>query len=366
MKILHLDFDDLKSPLGGGQARVTFEISKRLARKHDVTIITSKYPGSRDEIIENIKYVRVGLRTFPWNFGAYIAIAPGLIKNYPHDILIESFIPPISTMLSPLFTKKPVIGMAHWFFAWEMSQKYKLPFFIWERLGIKLYRNLIVYNGDWARKLRELAPKANILVNTFPVDGPRKEPEHFEEDYILFIGRIDIHQKGLDLLIKAYERVADRVSTKLVIAGGGREENKLLKMIKKSKCPEKIQFIGRYDARKRDQLLSRCKFVVTPSRYEMAPLVAKEAMSYAKPLIVFDIVGTREVVSSDCAVYVRPYIIDQYSQAILELLNNPQKRKRMGHLGRKRFKEHINWDESARRQEKFCQDVIRSSSGGLL
>jgi len=359
MKILHLDFDDLKSPLGGGQARVTFEISKRLAKRHDVTVVTSKYPGSHDEVIENVKYIRIGLKNFPWNFAAYIWLAPEIVRQYDHDILIESFVPPISTMLTPLFTKKPVIGMAHWFFAKEMSQKYKLPFVLWERFGIRFYQNFIVCNHDWAQKFKEMVPKANILVNPFPVDGSQKKPEFSEKDYILFLGRIDIHHKGLDLLLKAYDRIADKISTKLIIAGGGREEKRLRKMIRRTKNSQKIDFIGRYDSQKRGELLRNCKFVVLSSRYEMAPLVAKEVMSYAKPIIIFDIVGTREVVSRQCAIYIKPYDIHLYGQAILDLLNNPQKRKKMGEMGRKRFENHIDWEESAWRQEKFCRDLLQ-------
>lgn len=361
MKIIHLDFDDLKSPLGGGQARVTFEISRRLAKRHQVTIITSKYPGSRDETIDNVKYVRVGLNTFPWNFAAYILMAPALVKKYPHDILIESFIPPISTMLTPLFTKKPVVGMAHWFFAKQMSQKYKFPFVLWERFGIRFYQNFIVYNREWGQQIRKLVPRANILINNFPVDGPLITPKFVEKDYILFLGRIDIHHKGLDLLLRAYDRIAQQISTKLVIAGGGREENRLKRMIQRTKNPQKIDFIGRYDSHQRGELLRNCKLVVLTSRYEMAPLVVQEAMSYAKPLIIFDITGTREVVSRECAIYVKPYDTVAYSQAILNLLKNLKQRKKMGQMARKRFEGQINWDESVRRQEKFLLNIVRRS-----
>lgn len=362
MKILHLDFDDLKSPLGGGQARVTFEISRRLAKRHEVTIITSKYPGSRDETIDNVKYVRVGLNTFPWNFGAYIILAPRLIKNFPHDILIESFVPPISTMFTPLFTKKPVVGMTHWFFAKEMSQKYKLPFVLWERFGIRFYRNFIVYNRDWGKQFKKLVPRANVFVNNFSASGPRKPPKFAEKDYILFLGRIDIHHKGLDLLIKAYDRVANKTSTRLVIAGGGREENKLKRMIKKTKNYQKIDFIGRYDSSQREELLKNCKFVALASRYEMAPLVTQEAMSFAKPSVIFNIRGTREMVSRKCAVYVQPYDIKAYGRAIVKLLKSSRKRKKMGQMARKRFLEkQTNWDEAARRQEQFLLKVIKQS-----
>ena len=47
MKILHTIYDDPSNPwLGGGGAFRTFEISKRLTDKHDITILCGRYPGS--------------------------------------------------------------------------------------------------------------------------------------------------------------------------------------------------------------------------------------------------------------------------------------------------------------------------------
>jgi len=359
MRILIIDFDDLKNPLGGGQARVTFEIARRLSKRHQITIITGNYPGAKDETIERIRYKRVGLKKFPFNFASYFWSIPGVIKKISHDIVIENFTPPISTAFSPLFTKKPVIGMVQWLFAREMSQKYKLPFYLIEKYGLKFYQNFIVLNEDFKEKILESNPKANILVNTFATDGPKNLPKKEEEDYILFLGRIDIHQKGLDLLIKSFDRIASKTQIILKIAGDGKDRERLLKLIKKAKNRDKIVFLGKYGPKERAKLLSGCKFVLIPSRYEVQPLVAKEAMSFGKPLIIYDVIGVGETVSKDCAIYVKPFEIESYGEAILTLLNEKAKRRKMGQAARTLFDSLPNWDEAAIKIENFYLKLTR-------
>jgi len=361
MKILIIDFDDLKNPLGGGQARVTFEIARRLSNRHQITIITGNYPGAKDETIESIRYKRIGLKKFPFNFLSYFWQIPKIIKKIPHDLVIENFTPPISTAFTPLFTKKPVIGMIQWLFAREMSQKYKLPFYLIERYGLKFYQNFIVLNEDFKTKILESNPRANILVNTFAVDAPPKIPKSQEEDYILFLGRIDIHQKGLDLLIKSFESIVSKTKTILKIAGDGKDRKKLLKLINKAQYKERIVFLGKYSPEERTRILSFCKFVCIPSRYEVQPLVAKEAMSLGKPLIIYDVIGLGATVNKKCAIYIRPFNTQAYGEAILTLLRDKQKRAQMGQEAQKSFNKLPTWDQAATTFEEFCLKIIDSS-----
>jgi len=164
MKILHLDFDDLKNPNGGGQAVRTFEINRRLAKRHTVTVITGNYEGARDERIENIHYIRVGAKSFPWSFLSFFVWAPELFKKIEFDLLVENFTPPFGPAWTPLYTKKPVIAMVDWAFAWEMSAKYKLPFFIPYELGLKLYRNFIFPTMAIQKKIVKNRQGLNTLI----------------------------------------------------------------------------------------------------------------------------------------------------------------------------------------------------------
>ena len=45
-----------------------------------------------------------------------------------------------------------------------------------------------------------------------------------EKDYILYLGRIDYYDKGLDVLIKSFKNITKTYPVRLVIAGGGRSK----------------------------------------------------------------------------------------------------------------------------------------------
>ena len=62
MKICHLIYDDVRNPwLGGGGAVRAREIYRRLAERHEITLISGSYPGSApDEVIDGIRHLRVG------------------------------------------------------------------------------------------------------------------------------------------------------------------------------------------------------------------------------------------------------------------------------------------------------------------
>ena len=62
MKICHLIYDDIANPwLAGGGAVRAREIYRRLAERHQVTLITGLFPGAqREEELDGIRFVRVG------------------------------------------------------------------------------------------------------------------------------------------------------------------------------------------------------------------------------------------------------------------------------------------------------------------
>ena len=62
VKILHTTYDDPWNPwLAGGGALRTYQISQRLVARHEITILTGRYPGAPDvEERDGIRFLRVG------------------------------------------------------------------------------------------------------------------------------------------------------------------------------------------------------------------------------------------------------------------------------------------------------------------
>lgn len=357
MKILHLDFDDLKNPNGGGQAIRTFEINRRLAKKHQVTVITGNYQGAKDEIIDNIQYLRVGSKKFPWSNFSFIYQAIKRARSRHFDILVENFTPPFGPSFLPFFTKKPVVAMVDWAFAHEMSAKYKLPLSILQDFGTKFYQNFIFPTNAIAQELLgEQLDKKNVLITPNLMASDFKRPKNYSlKNYILFIGRLDIHQKGIDLLLKAFSRIVKAVDIKLYIAGEGKDKGKIIKLINKLNIGKKVELLGKISGDKKIKYFSQARLVCIPSRYEANSVVAAECVYLKKVVVAFNIPVLVEATQNQ-AVYAQEFNIDDLAQQITYAYKNAEKIQK-----ELKFKPLPTWDKLAALQKKFYYQIIKKS-----
>lgn len=62
-RILHLGFEDPAMPGAGGGSVRTHAINRRLAATADITVLTTRYPGCRDRIQDDVRYIHIGVGT---------------------------------------------------------------------------------------------------------------------------------------------------------------------------------------------------------------------------------------------------------------------------------------------------------------
>jgi glycosyltransferase involved in cell wall biosynthesis len=68
-----------------------------------------------------------------------------------------------------------------------------------------------------------------------------------------------------------------------------------------------------------------------------------EYMAMGKPIVAFDLAETRYT-ADEAATYVEPGNIRGFGQAILALLDDPERRKHMGEIGRQRILCLLGWE----------------------
>ena len=71
-----------------------------------------------------------------------------------------------------------------------------------------------------------------------------------------------------------------------------------------------------------------------------------EYMSFRLPVVAFDLKETK-FSAGQAAVYVRPNDVDEYADAILRLLDDPERRAIMGDFGRARIEGELAWHHQA-------------------
>jgi glycosyltransferase involved in cell wall biosynthesis/O-antigen/teichoic acid export membrane protein len=363
LRILHLAFDDHRFPGSGGGAVRTFEVNRRLAQRHDVTVVTLNYKGAEQRIEEGIRYVQVGIpHGYFGRIISYLLCLPLALRRYPSDLVVEDFTPPISTALVPLWTRRPVVGMVQWLWARQKSREYKLPFFLVEEWGVRTYRRLIAVSSGIAARLQALNPSAEVRVIPNGVEQQDVPTDGLDRTDVVFLGRIELQAKGIDLLLRAFARIAPSVDTNLVLAGDGRDQERVRRLVRDLGLQDRVSMVGRVTGAAKSELLARARLVCVPSRYEVFPLVPLEAQAAGTPVVAFDIAAMGEVLAPDGGVLVPPFDVDAYADAMLRLLNAPEECRAMGEAGR-RFVRPFHWDAVAWQQERLYLEAVSAKSG---
>ncbi|HXV93432.1 MAG TPA: glycosyltransferase family 4 protein, partial [Pseudonocardia sp.] len=262
------------------------------------------------------------------------------------DLWIESVTPPVSSSLLPVFARCPVVALVQMLSGADMSRRYKLPFTAIERRGLRLYRHFVVLNDTDRQAVRAANPRASVALIPNGIERPPDdEIEYGTGEHVLFLGRIDVRQKGLDLLLAA---VPPELPLPVVIAGAGthHEETRLGGLLP-ADGHDRIQVVGRVDGRRKRELLRRCAFMVVPSRYETFCLSALEAMAYGKPVVYFDLPQLAWI-GPGAGVAVRPFDVAELGAAISRLAGDGSLRARLGRRARERSADYDSESAGAR------------------
>ena len=178
-------------------------------------------------------------------------------------------------------------------------------------------------------------------------------------NYILYLGRIDIYGKGLDILLDAYGEFRKSFpQVRLVIAGDGRDRERFEAML--MKLPEdirnNIEMPGWVSGDKKEDLLSKALFVVIPSRHECQPIAGLEALASGKAVIVSDIPEFDFVTERGAGISFRTGDALSLARSLTDLTLS-DKREDMGERGREWVKDST-WDKIALRFELFLLQVL--------
>ncbi|MCX8008882.1 MAG: glycosyltransferase family 4 protein [Patescibacteria group bacterium] len=361
LKIVISNYDDIRNPYYcGGGAYAVHEIAKFLAKRHDVTVVCGKYKGYQDHVIDGVQYVHTGV-TFGGPLTGQIFFSgflPFAIRKFPFDVWFENFTPPHSTNMLQIFTKKPVIGITTILDAQKFSDKYHLPFFVIENHGLKLYKYLIALSPAIQQRIFEKNNKAEIRVIPLGISREYFESKTSEGSYVYFLGRLDIYQKGLDLLVDAWAIVSRQypnISLKIIGEGTPKDHKKLEEHIKKLNLQNTVYLTGRKSGEEKIRLMQHGIAAVFPSRFETFGLAVLESLAVGKPVICSDIEGFSWIDPKAC-VKIPLSDSEKLAHSIIEVIRN--KRLRMMYKEKsKKFAKSFAWNRIAEQYETFAFDI---------
>lgn len=354
--IIFTTYDSIGNPYyNGGGAHAIHEIARRLSKFYKITVIAGSYPGAKNQQRDGVAYHYHGYRFSPrLSQLSYIITLPFFVRKLKPNLIIESFTPPFSISHLPLRVKAPVVGLVHMLSGRDMERKYHLPFTWIENMGLNWYRHFIVLSTYWQDVIRSVNNAANFYVIPNAVDIARHSFKS-KDKYILFLGRIEINQKGLDLLFSAWDQLKSPI--KLIIAGSGSDDevSSLKESINQLKNRSSVQYVGHVEGMLKSKLMSSAVATVIPSRYETFSMTALESLAHSTPIICFDIPGM-DWISPSSVLRAKSFDPKSLATCIRRLSTNPSLRSKLSKSALEESKKY-NFKNTLKQYRQVIEDL---------
>lgn len=366
MKILIINWQDIKNPFGGGAEVHLHEIFKRIvALGHEVTLLCCEVDNlPKNEVIDGVKVIRHGNRN-TFNFGVKKYYLDNF-ANSDFDIIIDDVnkIP----FYTPKYVSKPLMGISHHFFGTsifkeanpivalyvyisEYLMKFvynKTPFAVvsestldeFKRKGFDTSKYRIIYNAiDTNQFTFELTPKEDILT-------------------ITYFGRLKKY-KSIQHLLLAYSKIKSKIpESQLYIIGRGDYEGELKKLTVELNIQDNIKFWGFVDEVTKLKLLAKSHIVVNTSIKEGWGITNIETNACGTPVISANSPGLRDSVKVGQSGYLYEYgNIQDLSEKLLKLINDGKLLNQLS-LGAIQWAKNFSWDKSAEAMIEYMKFVI--------
>ena len=163
--------------------------------------------------------------------------------------------------------------------------------------------------------------------------------------------------KGHEYLIRAMPRVAAAVpEARLVIVGEGNQRARLVALVASLGISHAVQLAGYQEDV--GALMKQADLCVQPSLHESFGLVLLEAMAASKAVVATDVEGIPEIVlDGSTGSLVPPKNPEAFAEAIISLLRDGARRRRMGAAGRVRVERHFDIRETVRSYQRLYDRV---------
>jgi phosphatidylinositol alpha-mannosyltransferase len=210
--------------------------------------------------------------------------------------------------------------------------------------------------SDSARRTAEPYVGGPFEIIPNGIDLPSKADPGARNGDVVFIGRNE-PRKGLPVLLRAWPRIHARTGARLRLVGADPLSVRFAAR-RRHLSLEGVDLLGGVSEERLTHELQRASLLVAPSLGgESFGMVLTRAFACATPVVASDIEGYIQVASPETAILVPPGDVDALSSAVVELLEDEPRRRRLGERARKAA-EGYSWMRIARRLVSIYDDLV--------
>jgi glycosyltransferase involved in cell wall biosynthesis len=176
----------------------------------------------------------------------------------------------------------------------------------------------------------------------------------------------DTPMKGIATLLEAFAKLRTERDVELLLVSRPKPGGRTEQLIDRLAIGDSVRFVHGLSDTELAALVGSAEIACVPSLYEGFSLPTVEAMACETPLVVSRAGAIPEVVGPDglCADLVTPGDVGELAIALERLLDDPERRERMGRAGRARALDRFSWRAVAEATAAAYAEVIAASERG--
>lgn len=368
MRILLLNWRDLKHPRKGGAEVLTHGIFARLAeRGHEVTWVASSFPGAVPmETIDGIRIIRGGNA---------LSVRAHAYAQYRRMDAPDVVVDEINTLpfFTPMYATSPVVA-----FICQLAREvwfYEAPALVApcgyaiEPFYLRPYRHtpVMTISESSAESLRR---EANLSgrIGVMPMaidqyDAPVPLALDAREETIVSLGRVT-PSKRLDHTIEALSRLDrapyDRLTLKIIGGGSDPVRERLTRLAARLGVGERVEWCGFLDEDAKRALLARARALVMNSAREGWGLAVSEANLAGTPAVGYRVPGLKDSIRDGATGVLTEESPAALAEGLEYLLSDSVRYQRFAAQAQQSAKQ-LTWDATTDFVEDFLLQVTRSA-----
>ncbi len=256
-----------------------------------------------------------------------------------HDICPELFEAKFGHASGPLYWSQLFFERQtykHCSFAFVTNESYKKIAI--ERGKMDPQKVVVLRSGPKLERMKIQPPAESI-----------KRGHKYMVGYLGVIGQ----QEGIEYLLEAAKIIKQRgYSVFWGVVGGGPHLEALKKQAHEMQLDDCVEFIGRVPDEKMLKYLNTADVCVNCDKYNsmndkstMNKIL--EYMALAKPIVQFDLTEGRYS-AQEASLYAQNNDAEDMANKIVELLEDPERRRQMGEYGRSRVVNELSWEHTSK------------------